>query len=90
MINIERVKRLVTGEYTWVAEDGSTEVDHYGWKDRWSIDGIHSWQWRWVHKYGQLPCGCTRNPITRRMVLYRWPCSENHAGLNWAAEELNA
>lgn len=71
-----RLNALLTGRVEWVdPEDGAFEVEWLGWRDRWSLFGIHSHTWDWVRKYGKMPCGCTRNPLTRRMVLINWRCT---------------
>lgn len=73
-----RVKTLVTRRFEWKDLDsGEVEVTYEDWGTTWSLVGIHSYKWWWVRKYGKLPCGCTRNPLTRRMVLHRWRC-ERH------------
>ena len=66
---MSRLKALLTGKITWLDADGTPEYEVLGWRDRWSLFGIHSWNWRWVHRLGQMDCGCTRNPLTRRTVL---------------------
>lgn len=74
-----RIKRLATGTYVWTSEDGTkVTTEHYNWSIRWSLDGIHSWRWKWVTKYGKRPCGCTINPLTRRHVLYSLECDQHH------------
>lgn len=72
-----RVKALVTRRFEWMDETGKVEVTHEDWHTTWALIGIHSYKWRWVRKYGKLPCGCTRNPLTRRMLLYRWRCEKH-------------
>lgn len=75
-----RLRVLLTGNVEWVdIETGETERDHYGWRDRWSIFGVHSYNWGWVRRLGVMDCGCTRNPLTRRMVLFRFGCAEHCA-----------
>jgi hypothetical protein len=69
-----RVRVLVTRTTVWGKEGEEQEVHKESWRSAWAIVGIHSWRWWWVRKYGKLPCGCTRNPLTRRMVLFRWKC----------------
>jgi hypothetical protein len=76
-----RLKILITRRTVWL-DLNSGEVDHVhheSWSWAWSIAGIHSYDWRWVRRYGRLACGCTRNPLTRRMVLYAWECREHGA-----------
>jgi hypothetical protein len=76
-----RIQKLITRKFTWVSEEGSytsKEPFHI----TWAIVGIHSYRWWWVRKYGLLPCGCRRNPITRRFVSYLYGCPENHGSIN--------
>lgn len=47
------------------------------WRTVWGIAGVQSYNWWWVRKWGKLPCGCTRNPLTRRMLLYTMECVEH-------------
>ena len=69
----------MTGVVEWVEpETGKITVELYGWRDRWSIFGPHSFNWWWVKKWGRMECGCMRNPLTRRKVLI---CSA-HSGLS--------
>jgi hypothetical protein len=73
-----RVKLLITGHAVWIDTKTKEEhPEHLDWYTRWAISGVHSHNWRWVHRFGKLPCGCTRNPLTRRMVLIRYRCSEH-------------
>ena len=82
-----RLRALLTGRVEWVdPEDGVTEVEWLGWRDRWSIFGVHSYTWDWVRKYGALDCGCTRNPVTRQTVLTAFLCPE-HGHPSLRAEE---
>lgn len=67
-----RVKLLWKLE--WVHDDGTIEATQEKFGTVWRIAGVHSHNWKWVRKYGKLECGCTRNPITRRMVLFLWRC----------------
>ncbi len=77
----ERLRILMTGRvewcnpYTGVVED----VDQMSWGERWSVFGIQSYTWKWVRHFGALKCGCTRNPVTRQMVLMRFGCAEHCA-----------
>ena len=75
-----RLKALLDGKVTWVADDGAEEREVLSWRDRWSLFGVHSHDWWWVRRYGKLHCGCTRNPITRRMVLFRMGCRSHSIG----------
>lgn len=76
-----RWNALLTGKVEWVDPDtGDFDIEQLGWRDRWAIFGIHSWSWWWVRKFGQLRCGCTRNPITKRMVLIAMDCPEHGLG----------
>lgn len=77
---ISRLRVLLTGNVEWVdTETGETERDHFGWRDRWAIFGVHSYSWGWVRRLGVMGCGCTRNPLTRRVVLFRFGCAEHCA-----------
>lgn len=72
-----RVKLLVTGVTVWT-DSRTGEVEQV--RDRslaWTIAGIHSYKWWWVRKWGGLPCGCTRNPLTRRMVIFSGDCARH-------------
>jgi len=71
-----RIKILITRRTRWVDEEYPDDVTIHreSWRTAWAIAGIHSYHWWWVRRYGKLPCGCTRNPLTRRLVLYRWRC----------------
>ena len=78
-----RLAALATGKVVW--EDpatGETETETMGWRDRWAIFGVHSYNWRWVRRFGKRDCGCTVHPLTRRKVLTRMDCPEH--GLSWA------
>ncbi len=70
-----RVRVLATRTTVWVWPGEEPHVVKESWSGAWAIAGIHSYKWWWVRKYGNLPCGCTRNPVTRRMVLFRWKCA---------------
>lgn len=75
------LKILLTRKATWVDPNtGETETDRYDWGTTWALAGIHSWRWAWVRRRGALPCGCTRNPVTRRMVLYAMDCDSHGSG----------
>jgi hypothetical protein len=80
---IERLRILATGRVTWVDNDtGAEEDEHMSWRDRWSLFGVHSWNWRWVRRWGQMGCGCTRNPLSRRTVLTNVDCPA-HGWSDW-------
>ena len=70
----ERLRVLLTGRITWLDAYGNAEHEQMSWHDRWSLFGVHSWNWRWVHRLGRMNCGCTRNPLTRRTVLTNIDC----------------
>lgn len=75
-----RIILLVTGNTATVNEYGTVhERLHFSWKSRWAISGIHSRNWKWVIRKGAMPCGCTRNPVTRKRILTRWKCPEHCA-----------
>lgn len=71
-----RIELLVTGKAEWCdAVTGVVlEKEILPWRTRWAIAGIHSHNWKWVTKYGARDCGCTINPITRRLVLIQMGC----------------
>lgn len=72
---IVRLKILITRKITWVGKDNQSEcVEKTTLSGAWALAGIHSSNWRWVKKYGKMECGCTRNPITRRIVLFWVGC----------------
>lgn len=79
---IERLKALLTGKVTWVDPDGTEEHEVLGWRDRWSLFGVHPHNWRWVHRWGRMGCGCTHNPLTRRAVLTNIDCPR-HGWSEW-------
>lgn len=82
-----RLAALATGRVEWVdPEDGAFEVEWLGWRDRWSLFGVHSYDWRWVRRYGKRGCGCTINPVTRRRVLIQMTCPE-HGRPRWFDQE---
>lgn len=80
-----RIKILATRKLTWVDTE-TGEEKKYSLGATWSIVGVHSYKWWWVRKYGQLDCGCCRNPLTRRFVTYRWRCTEGHTCLDYLEE----
>ena len=75
----QRIRIIATGYVEWEADDGTVDSETLSWRSRWAIFGIHSYKWGWVRKYGELPCGCTINPITRRRVLTSIDCKV-HSG----------
>lgn len=73
-----RLAVLVTGRVTWTdTGTGESETEYLGWRDRWALFGVHSHNWRWVRRLGQLRCGCSRNPVTRRLVLITMDCPDH-------------
>jgi hypothetical protein len=73
-----RVKLLVTRKFTWVdQEDGSERVVKESFSHAWAMLGVHSRNWWWVRRWGELDCGCTRNPLTRRVIMFDWECGEH-------------
>lgn len=70
----ERITLLTTGRAEWLNDDGTTDTEHLGWKDRWNLAGPQPFNWWWVRRWGGLDCGCTINPITRRRLLTRMGC----------------
>jgi len=86
---ISRLRILLTGRTEWVDETtGQSEVIYEDWRTSWAIAGIHSANWWWVRKYGQLDCGCTINPITRRRVLTLWGCHTHCDKDDWLDDEV--
>jgi hypothetical protein len=73
-----RIKLLITRKIELFPGYWSKE----SWAMAWAIAGIHSHKWGWVRRYGRLPCGCGRNPLTRRFVWYVYPCPEKHGYIN--------
>lgn len=73
----QRIRILATGKVEWVDPEDENEVEKetLSWRTRWAIFGVHSYKWWWVRRYGQIPCGCTINPITRRRVLTDISCT---------------
>lgn len=77
---LARLRVLRTGVIEWVDPDtGQIEVELLGWRDRWTLFGVHSYAWRWVRRFGGRDCGCTFNPMTRRKVLTRMDCDTHGA-----------
>lgn len=74
-----RATHLVTRRYTWVADDGQEIHTREDWDTAWAMEGPHTYRWWWVRRWGRLDCGCTRNPLTRRIVLYTMSCEEHMA-----------
>jgi hypothetical protein len=73
-----RFRVLRTGVVEWVdPKTGQVEVDFLSWRDRWSIFGIHSYDWSWVRRFGAQRCGCTKNPLTRKTVLISGDCTRS-------------
>lgn len=74
-----RISKLFTRRFGWTDEAGQVDWVKEDWKTTWRMVGIHTYTWWWVRRYGQLDCGCSRNPLTRRMVLYDFKC-QLHCG----------
>jgi hypothetical protein len=72
-----RIKFLIDGKIIWAGRDGNQFSTTESWELRWAISGIHSYKWWWVRRYGKLPCGCTRNPLTRRILTIKWRCRKH-------------
>lgn len=74
----KRLKFLATGKTT-MTDNTTGEVTDIrlpmNW--RWTISGVHSHNWKWVNRWGKEPCGCVRNPLTRRKVLVRGDCPDH-------------
>ncbi len=74
-----RIKFLITRKAVWIDTDtGETETVKEDFCTAWALAGVHSHNWRWVKRWGKLPCGCVRNPLTRRLVLFAWECKKHH------------
>jgi len=83
-----RLRMLRTGVVEWVDQDtGQVEVDLLGWRDRWTLFGVHSFNWNWVHRFGKRECGCTFNPLTRRRVLTAMNCA-SHGVPTWKRDSV--
>jgi hypothetical protein len=80
-----RLKFLLDGKAEWIGDNGNVEVTQEDWRTRWAIAGIHSNNWRWVRHWGKMECGCTRNPLTRRIVLYMAGCN-SHCFISFSDE----
>jgi hypothetical protein len=74
-----RIKILITRRFEWIDRDNkdSITVTHETWDMAWAVAGIHSHNWWWVNKYGKLSCGCTRNPLTRKVIMINMDCPEH-------------
>lgn len=72
-----RIKLLITRVAEWQNEDGTVTPTRESRQMVWAMAGIHSRNWWWVRRYGKLSCGCTRNPLTRRMVFIRHKCEQH-------------
>jgi hypothetical protein len=73
---LERVRFLATGNAERKdTATGEITKTRESWEVRWALGGVHSHKWWWVNRYGQMDCGCVRNPLTRRMVLYSGDCT---------------
>jgi hypothetical protein len=79
---LKLVFHYVTAKLTGAPWDADLD-----WDIVWVIVKPTSSSWWWVRRWGPLPCGCTRNPLTHRMVLYRYPC-ETHFP-RFAREEVS-
>lgn len=77
-----RVRLLVTRRATWVdVETGDEHTVRESWRTVWALAGVHSYHWWWVRHWGPMECGCTRNPLTRRMLLISFECRK-HLGFD--------
>lgn len=81
-----RIKALCTGVVAWEDQNGGTETERLSWPLRWRLFGVHSYNWRWVKRFGRQSCGCTVNPLTRRRVLVNFDCAMESLGID--PEEL--
>lgn len=67
---LDRIKLLATGKAIWC--NAITGEPHHteklDWRCRWAIAGTHPLNWRLIYRLGGQPCGCVRNPFTRRMA----------------------
>lgn len=74
-VDTGRLRALATGKITWVdTATGEVEAEVMDWRTRWTLFGVHSRNWRWVDRLGRMRCGCTRNPLTRRLVMIAMDC----------------
>lgn len=79
----QRATILLTRRLVWVdCATGQEYPEKVSLSFAWTLVGVHSYKWWWVRRYGRLGCGCTRNPLTRRFVAYRYECPERHGFLN--------
>jgi hypothetical protein len=87
---------LLTGWTYWteVDQDGAlrprTHREKYRRRDVWAILGPSSWNWWWVRRWGKQNCGCTKNPLTRRMILMVVDCPQHGLGPEWNLAILDA
>jgi hypothetical protein len=84
-----RITLLATGKARWVNDKtGVVSITHEAWHTRWKLAGPRVYSWWWVKRWGRLDCGCTRNPLTRRMVLINSSCVL-HMGFDMWADEID-
>lgn len=77
---LHRSRMLLWPWWTWTDADGAKVRNREPWSLRWAFAGIHSYKWFWVRRWGRMECGCTRNPLTRRTVLFKYRCPAGHCG----------
>jgi hypothetical protein len=83
-----RIRYLLTGNIEWeVPYGGGVEKEHLGWRTRWSLFGVHSYNWKWVRKLGERECGCTFHPLTKRRLLTRMDCVI-HSNMKYFQDEI--
>lgn len=79
----QRARTIVSGNIHWVdPETGEAGYD-YERRAAWAVAGPQVSNWWWVRRWGSLPCGCVKNPITRRWVSYAVTCTEHCAWMEW-------
>lgn len=83
----ERIRILATRRTVW-GDGDDVHVDRESWSSAWAIAGVHSWEWRWVRRYGAMECGCTLNPVTRRIVLVNMACEEHGVGIDAPVDQV--
>ena len=79
-----RLRILLTRKTKWSWDGGPIEEHKESLSSAWAIARPYLLDFkpyrRWIFKRGALDCGCHRNPITRRIVLFALDCKEDHGG----------
>ena len=77
---------LFSRKTTWTWEDGEAkqETHRESWSTAWALIRpmliTFGPYYKWINGRGKLDCGCCRNPLTRRIVLFTYGCKDNHGG----------